>query len=549
MSMIWDSPLTAAVARELDERLAGTRLRGHSFRWAERELTLFFRAATLRWFLHPRSGWLTLDPPEDPPEDARPLAAHLESVDAPPDERLIRFRLRRIRGRSRMVQIVVELMTNQWNALMVEGEQAWIRHVLWTREGEGRSLKVGDAYQPPEPSRRAGIAEALDEAAWQRLMRPPDQAGSTHSQLESVAFTSTLNLPALLLGPPGAGGSSADSGPDYGLWIRLRSLDPLEPSILETQGGAQPYPIPLRTFPHHRHRTILEAFRASVPGDPSSAGPEEDILRRVEALLRQARARVRGIQREIDRTEDPHAFRERANLLLARLGEVRKGARHITLRGFHGDEVTLELDPALSPHENADALFQEAARRERAMKKLPPLVAKVNARIEKLDRLREDLLARRIGVEEAERQIPATHGKARWKGMRPGPRLPFKRFRSSGGLEIRVGRGPRENDELTFRHSSPDDVWLHARETSGAHVVLRWSREENPPSRDLNEAAVLAALHSGGRTSRVVPVDWTRRKHVRKPRKSPPGTVAPQRTRTLFVEPEPDLVDRLSWET
>lgn len=183
------------------------------------------------------------------------------------------------------------------------------------------------------------------------------------------------------------------------------------------------------------------------------------------------------------------------------------------------------------------------------MKKLPPLVAKVNARIEKLDRLREDLLARRIGVEEAERQIPATHGKARWKGMRPGPRLPFKRFRSSGGLEIRVGRGPRENDELTFRHSSPDDVWLHARETSGAHVVLRWSREENPPSRDLNEAAVLAALHSGGRTSRVVPVDWTRRKHVRKPRKSPPGTVAPQRTRTLFVEPEPDLVDRLSWET
>jgi predicted ribosome quality control (RQC) complex YloA/Tae2 family protein len=548
MPMIWDSPLTAAVARELDERLAGTRLRGHSFRWEERELTLFFRGSTLRWFLHPRSGGLTLGPPEDPPEDARPLAADLESVDAPPDERLIRFRFRRIRGRSRVVQVVVELMTNQWNALMVEGEQAWIRHVLWTREGEGRSLKVGGAYRSPDPSRRAGIAEPLSEASWQRLMRSRDRVGGSNTLLESVAFTSTLNLPALLLGPPEGGSPSGAQRSDYGLWLRLRSLDPMAPCILDTPGGAQPYPIPLRTYPHHRHRTILDAFRASVPGDPSSAGPEKDTLRRVEALIRQARARTRGIQREMDQTQDPHACRERANLLLARLGEVRKGARHVTLRGFHGEEVTLELDPALSPHENADALFQEAARRERAMKKLPPLLDKVNARIEKLGRLKEDLLAHRITVEEAERQIPSTPARARWTGTRSGPRLPFKRFRSSGGLEIRVGRGPRENDELTFRHSSPDDIWLHARETSGAHVVLRWSREDNPPSRDLTEAAVLAALHSGGRTSRVVAVDWTRRKHVRKPRKSPPGTVAPQRTRTLFVEPEPDLADRLSWE-
>jgi predicted ribosome quality control (RQC) complex YloA/Tae2 family protein len=127
-----------------------------------------------------------------------------------------------------------------------------------------------------------------------------------------------------------------------------------------------------------------------------------------------------------------------------------------------------------------------------------------------------------------------------------GPALPYRVFRSSGGLEIRVGRGARHNDDLTFRHSSPGDVWLHARHVGGAHVILRWPGPGNPPARDLAEAATLAALHSKARTSGSVPVDWTLRKYVRKPRKSPPGRVAVERVETLFVRPEPALLESLA---
>ena len=109
-----------------------------------------------------------------------------------------------------------------------------------------------------------------------------------------------------------------------------------------------------------------------------------------------------------------------------------------------------------------------------------------------------------------------------------------------------MGRGARGNDDLTFRHSSPGDVWLHAREAAGAHVVLRWTGPGNPPARDLEEAAILAALHSKGRTSGSVPVDWTFRRHVRKPRKAPPGRVVPERVRTLCVEPDPEVAERLA---
>jgi predicted ribosome quality control (RQC) complex YloA/Tae2 family protein len=108
-----------------------------------------------------------------------------------------------------------------------------------------------------------------------------------------------------------------------------------------------------------------------------------------------------------------------------------------------------------------------------------------------------------------------------------------------------VGRGSRHNDDLTFHHSSPNDVWLHARDAAGAHVVLRWPGPGNPPARDLEEAATLAALHSKSRTSGSAPVDWTLRKYVRKPRKAPPGRVTADRLQTLFVEPDEALPERL----
>jgi predicted ribosome quality control (RQC) complex YloA/Tae2 family protein len=145
-------------------------------------------------------------------------------------------------------------------------------------------------------------------------------------------------------------------------------------------------------------------------------------------------------------------------------------------------------------------------------------------------------------VETLRAEVPAVPAGARGAAA---PSLPYRVYRSSGGLEIRVGRGARHNDDLTFHHSAPDDVWLHARHAAGAHVVLRWQGEDNPPARDLREAAVLAAVCSKARTSGSVPVDWTRRKYVRKPRRAPPGQVLVERVKTLFVAPDPALEERL----
>jgi predicted ribosome quality control (RQC) complex YloA/Tae2 family protein len=90
---------------------------------------------------------------------------------------------------------------------------------------------------------------------------------------------------------------------------------------------------------------------------------------------------------------------------------------------------------------------------------------------------------------------------------------------------------------------------MHVRETPGSHVVLRWGRkDQNPPEADIAEAALVAAVLSRARGSGIVPVAWTRRKYVRKPRKAAAGTVLPERTRTVFVQPDAERVKRMAAE-
>jgi len=542
--MTWDSPLVSALAGELRTLLQGARLRAHRFRWEERELSLFFRTGTLRLQLHPRRGWVTFSPAAEFPEDARPLSAQVTEVSVPADERILEIRLRKARGRDRGIRLVAELMTNQWNALLLDGEGGRIRHLLWTRRLEERTLAVGHLYSPPEPSHRRGLEHPLTLDEWRALVvgKAPEEAG--RALLAEVALTSTINLPSLL--EPGGKWESEEDRLAAGLrqWTALRSLSSPQPCLLEISGNKQPYPIVLQGFSHTQFATVLAAIKAVAQEQDGGLALGGAVLERLEQALHRARGRIRGIRKEMAQAADPDETREMANLLLARLGDVPRGGGSVTLRGFAGEDIRIPLDPALSPQENAQLLYREAARRERVANRLPALLAEAEEEVRELEALRGKLAEGSITPQEAAPRIPGRKSPAP-PGRKQEARIPFRTFFSSGGLEIRVGRGSKDNDALTFHHSHPEDVWLHARARAGAHVILRWRREEPPPQKDLGEAANLAALHSGARTSGVVPVDWTRRKYVRKPRKAPPGTVIPERIKTLFVEPDPELPKRL----
>ena len=423
------------MAKELKALLEGARVRGHRFSWKDRELALYLRASTLRWSLHPQKGWMSLHPPMDPPEDARPLSAKVVGVEAAADERVLRIHLRKLRGRISRVQIVVELMTGQWNALFLEGEEEWIRHLLWTRRSETRALSVGLRYSPPEPSTRKGATAPLSVPEWSSLVDSVRAEGNENGLLGELAFSSPINLSSLLdtAGEEGAHPTPLQGG--FRLWEHLRTLDPIQPCVLETTGGKQPYPVILHKFSFTSFPTVLEAL-GSLSRETSHIGSLHDrVMERVERALHQARGRVLGIQREMDRGADPEELRGSANLLLARLGEIPRGATKAQLLGFEGEPVSIPLDPARTPQENAGDLYKEASRLERARERLPLLLAEVLEKAEGLERLRADLTQGRISPEEAEARLPGgtqAHRKTRTTGRRSPPLPQISEFRRLG---------------------------------------------------------------------------------------------------------------------
>ena len=118
------------------------------------------------------------------------------------------------------------------------------------------------------------------------------------------------------------------------------------------------------------------------------------------------------------------------------------------------------------------------------------------------------------------------------------PARPFRRYLLDGRWEVWIGRSNTENDELTHRASHAQDIWLHAQGVAGSHVILRTGgKPEQVPRAVIVKAAALAALHSKAKHSGLVPVIWTERRYVRKPRKAPAGTAVCLREQSVFATP------------
>jgi predicted ribosome quality control (RQC) complex YloA/Tae2 family protein len=128
---------------------------------------------------------------------------------------------------------------------------------------------------------------------------------------------------------------------------------------------------------------------------------------------------------------------------------------------------------------------------------------------------------------------PAQPGQKQKEEKIPGVR----RYRSSDGYEILVGRGGKENDYLTFRVAKSFDFWFHAADYPGSHVVLRNPKRKPPPPRAITEAAQLAAKFSQARSSPKVAVNYCERKNVTKMKGFAPGQVRLSSFKTVMVEP------------
>ncbi|HEU0053011.1 MAG TPA: NFACT RNA binding domain-containing protein [Longimicrobium sp.] len=548
----FDPVLVRALAAELNALLAGRP--AHPFPVFDSDLSATLgldRGEALRFDLHPSRGWVrvvSVKVRECESAKVTEPTARIVRVHAPADERLLRVDLRegnRFRGGAR--SLVVELHTNQWNAVFVDADDRRIVSVLRAREAGARLLRTGEVYLPPEPHHRLhpepGRRDEL-RAEWINRLAPLPPGERRTEMLRAFAGTSPVNA-AALLGSAAVVADSAAVEAAFTRWWEMTTRTETAPSLLETTRGRQPYPFPLDGVVSTRLESLLAAFDvlATAAEEEGETTGQAELLAGARRKAEGARRRAAALNAQLETVGEADRLRLRGDLLLAHLHLVPVGAAAVTLPGFEGGEVEVPLDPALRPHENAARWYDEARRLSRAEERLPDLILRAEA-----ERRRWEEAVAAIERGEAPAWVAPALARRQPPPRKRAPvpeRLPFRLYRTSGGLEVRVGRGARDNDALTFRHAAHEDVWLHARHVPGSHVILRWTEAGAPPARDLEEAAVLAALHSKARSSGTVAVDWTRRKHVRKPRGAPPGRVTIQHAKTLLVAPDPAVEERL----
>ena len=271
------------------------------------------------------------------------------------------------------------------------------------------------------------------------------------------------------------------------------------------------------------------------------AARRKEVVARLRAQVQKLRRTLAAVEEDGARAARADLDRARAELLLPVASRLPRGAREARVQDWTQAsddgvplEVVIALDPALSAAELAARWLKKAKRYQAAAARISARRGEVTAQLAAAEALLEQALAAvdAASLSQVENQL----GARRASGQRAAPateRLPYRTFRSRSGAPILVGRGARDNDALT-RLARGNDLWLHARGATGAHVIIPGAGD-SPDSDTLGDAALLAAHFSSYRGQGGVEIAWTRRKHVRKPKGAAAGSVLISQEKVLRV--------------
>lgn len=235
-------------------------------------------------------------------------------------------------------------------------------------------------------------------------------------------------------------------------------------------------------------------------------------------------------------------------LLTANLHSLKSGTDAAAVDNYYADPVeriAIPLDRQLTPGENAQRYYKKyqklKAARDMAIVQREQTLSELNYLEGQLDNLTKCTAENELSelIEELKDQGYIKRDKGGKKKMKLAASKPMH-FVSSTGADIYVGKNNRQNDELTLRFASPNDIWMHTKNIPGSHVIVKGASEQDTAT--MTEAALLAAYYSRARGSENVAVDYTPRKYVKKPAGAKPGMVIYTTNKTAYVTPSEEAV-------
>jgi predicted ribosome quality control (RQC) complex YloA/Tae2 family protein len=514
------------------------------------------------------------DNPAEPPMFCMLLRKHLTgakivALTQPPLERLVRLELEITDdfGRPGRRTLVLEAMGRRSNLILLDGEGRIIDCLRRVDAdlSAARQVLPGLYYEPPAAGGRLPVTEETEEGFFQKLA-----SANPERQIDAFLLDCYFGMSPLMareLAFRAAGETDcrlcALEGEER-LWQEVRNVTSMiresrfTPVCLKRDGRPEEFScFPIVQYGGAMEMEVSSSFSKLLDEFYEAREQRERVRQRGADLIRTAstardrlRRKLAMQERDYIQTQSRDQLRICGDLITSNLYRMERGQGKLVCENYYdeaGSEAVIQLDPLLTPQQNAAQYYKRYAKAKTAEKYLRQQMEIARRDLEYLESVLEE-----IGRAETEQDFLEIRSELREAGFlkRQGKKEPRQRaarpreFRTSGGFLVLVGRNNRQNDHLTLREADHRDLWLHTQKLHGSHVILRTGGQAVGED-DLVEAAKLAAWYSQARESGNVPVDYARVKDVKKPAGARPGMVVYTKYQTVNVTPEEALVKQL----
>ncbi|MDU1571167.1 MAG: fibronectin-binding protein EfbA [Enterococcus hirae] len=568
--MSFDGVFTHAMINELRETLLSGRIsKIHQPYENEVVLVIRSRGKNQRLLLsaHPSYARIQITQidyqnPDTPPNFVMMLRKHLdgailESIEQIENDRVIHFHFKKRDelGDLQNIILIVELMGRHSTIILVNKESGKIldaiKHI-GSSQNTYRSLLPGVDYIAPPEQNQLNPFSQEKEKVFHRLSQMDLTPKGIQQQFQGIGFDTAQELVARLTERPNE---------KMLVWQEFfTAIDTqLSPSLYEVAEKEYFTPINYRFFDSNTQQkkmyptlsALLDAFYQEKAEKDRAKQQGGELIRKIENELKRNRNKLKKREQTLKDSENAEDYRRDGELLTTFMAQVPRGANEVTLPNYYEEDrpITIKLDPALTPNQNAQKYFHRYQKLKNAVKLIGKQIEEAKNEIDYLESVLSQLeIAGPMDIEVIKEELTAEgylKKKSSKKQKRKKPSQPDQ-YLSTDGTLILVGKNNLQNDQLSLKTAKKTDYWLHAKNIPGSHVIIK---SDQPSDETITEAAELAAYFSKYRHSAQVPVDLVQVKHLRKPNGAKPGYVIYENQKTIIVTPEEEKINKIKQMT
>ena len=428
--------------------------------------------------------------------------------------------------------LIIEIMGKHSNILLVDKSShkilEVIKHVGFSQNSY-RTLLPGSTYIAPPSTESLNPFTIKDEKLFEILQTQETTTKNLQSLFQGLGRDTANELENILV---------SDKLSTFRNFFNQET----KPCLTETSFSPIPFANQVGE-PFDNLSDLLDTYYKDKAERDRVKQQASELIRRVENELQKNRHKLKKQEKELLATDNAEEFRQKGELLTTFLHQVPNDQDQVILDNYYTNQpITIALDKALTPNQNAQRYFKRYQKLKEAVKYLTDLIEETKATILYLESV--ETVLNQAGLEEIaeirEELIQTGFIRRRQREKIQKRKKPEQYLASDGKTIIYVGRNNLQNEELTFKMARKEELWFHAKDIPGSHVVI--SGNLDPSDEVKTDAAELAAYFSQGRLSNLVQVDMIEVKKLNKPTGGKPGFVTYTGQKTLRVTPDPEKI-------